>query len=73
MALTDSQRKANDKYKKNHIKRIPLDVQLEYYEELKQFVEKQGYTMNGFIKAAIQEKKDREIDNTCWHVYACMV
>lgn len=65
MALTDSQRKANDKYKKTHIKRIPLDVQQEYYEELKEYVKAHGYSMNGFIKSAIQEKIDREINNIC--------
>ena len=32
MTLTDSQKKANAKYREKSIKRIPLDVQKEKYE-----------------------------------------
>lgn len=41
-------------YKANKIKRVPLDMQLSDYEELKQAAEAAGLSVNGFIKAAIK-------------------
>ena len=43
-------------YAKTHLKRIPLDVQNEKYEEIKQASEKTGETINGYIKKAIDER-----------------
>lgn len=49
------------KYREKAIKRIPLDVQIEYYENtLKPAVEKSGTPVNTFIKQAIQEKIERD-------------
>lgn len=56
MSLTDSQRRANNKYKQTHIKRIPLDVPVEFYEQIKTYAIENGYTVNGLIKEAIQVK-----------------
>lgn len=54
-------RKAVDKYKKSHIRRIGLDVQISYFDEvLKPAVDKTGETVNGFIKKAVQERIERE-------------
>ena len=48
------------KYHKKAIKRIPLDVQKEYYENiLKPCAKSQGETINGFIKKAINERIER--------------
>lgn len=60
MALTEAQRKANDKYKAKNIKRVPLDMQITYYETLKAAAEQAGQTVNGYIKQAIAEKMERE-------------
>ena len=61
MPVSDAQKKAAAKYQKTHIKRIPLDVQIEYYENiLKPAAERAGSSVNGYIKAAIDEKIERE-------------
>lgn len=46
----------NLKYKKENLKRVPLDLKKEKFEELKEIAEKNGYSVNGFIKESIQEK-----------------
>ena len=56
MPLTEAQKKANIKYRKENVKRIPLDVQKEKYEEIAAAAEKAGMSVNGFIKEAIDEK-----------------
>lgn len=56
MSITESMKQADYKYKKAHIKRIPLDVPIEFYNEIKTYCEDNGYSVNGFIKSAIQEK-----------------
>ncbi len=43
-------------YAKTHIKRIPLDVQLSKYEEIKKASVAAGESINGYIKKAIDEK-----------------
>ena len=51
---------AQIKYKKENIKRIPLDVQNEEYEQIKKHIEKTNETVNGFIKRAIRETMLRD-------------
>lgn len=60
MPLTDAQKKANAKYREKSIKRIPLDVQKEKFEEIKAASEKAGETVNGYIKKAIDERMKRD-------------
>lgn len=43
------------KYAKEHLKRVPLDLQLKDYERVKAYTERTGETVNGFIKRAIRE------------------
>lgn len=50
---------SSKKYKEKNIKRVPLDMQIELYEALKQAAEAQGETVNGFIKTAIKERMDK--------------
>lgn len=59
MATSESLKKAIGRYKEKNIKRIPLDVQKEYYNKIKETAEKYGYSVNGFIKEAIQEKIEK--------------
>ena len=60
MASTEAQKNASIKYAKNHLKRVPLDMQLTDYKTLKTAADGVGQTVNGFIKQAIAEKLERE-------------
>ena len=42
-------------YKAKNIKRVPLDMQLSEYEELKAAADASGMKVNAFIKQAIKE------------------
>lgn len=58
---TLAQLRASAKYKKAHIKRVALEMQIEYFENvLKPASEEAGETVNGYIKKAIAEKIERE-------------
>lgn len=60
MAYNETRKKATIKYAKKKLKRIPLDVQMEKYKQIKTFVDSTGDTVNGFIKKAIDEKMERD-------------
>lgn len=47
-------------YKKAKLKRVPLDLTKEKYQEVKEAAERAGSSVNGYIKAAIDEKIERE-------------
>ncbi len=53
---TESQKKASLKYAKEKLKRVPLDLKKEEYERLSEAAKFAGMSVNGFIKAAINEK-----------------
>lgn len=61
MSLTESQKQARYNYAKKSLKRIPLDVQKEKYEEIKTAAERSGESVNGYIKKAIDERMERDI------------
>ena len=46
---------AQIKYKKEKMKRVPLDVQVAEYEQIKEHAQKMEETVNGFIKRAVRE------------------
>ena len=58
----EAQKKANIKYRKENLKRIPLDVQKEKYEEIASAASAAGESVNGYIKKAIDQRL--ESDNT---------
>lgn len=60
MPYNEKQKNYAYKYKDNHIKRIPLDVQKETYEQIKEHSQKTGESVNGFIKRAITETMERD-------------
>lgn len=64
VALTEAQKRANTKYREKSIKRIPLDVQKEKYEEIRAAAEKAGESVNGYIKKAIDDRMERDSNNT---------
>lgn len=55
MPYSEAQKKATEKYKKNHYKRVPLDMKQEEYERLKAYCEKAGVSVNGYIRNLINE------------------
>lgn len=60
MALSDAQRKANDKYIKEHYRQVKLSMPNEEADALENHCVTYGYTKAGFIRKAIQEKMDRD-------------
>lgn len=47
-------------YAKTHLKRIPLDVRLDKYEEIKAHAAAQGESINGYIKKSIDDRMQRD-------------
>lgn len=52
--------KYNMEYAKTKLKRIPLDVQKEKYDEIKAAADAAGETVNGYIKKSIDERMSRD-------------
>jgi len=50
------------KYAKEKLKRIPLDVQKEKYEQIKAAADAAGEKVNSYIKKAINERMEREAE-----------
>lgn len=59
MPYTEAQKRATRKYNDRMYKRVPLDVPKDFYEKLKEAAQDFGMSINGFIKAAIEEKIER--------------
>ena len=60
MAYTESGYKSSVKYKAENIKRVPLDMQIVDYEEVKAAAEKAGEKVNQYIKTAIKQRIERD-------------
>lgn len=60
MSETSTKRKYDIEYAKNKLKRIPLDVQKEKYEEIKAAATAAGESVNGYIKKAVDQRMDRD-------------
>lgn len=60
MALTEQRKESMYNYAKKNLKRIPLDVQKEKYEEIKAAADAAGEKVNSYIKKAIDERMARE-------------
>lgn len=59
--MPKAQTQATTKWKAKALKRIPLEVRKEYWESVvSQIPDLTGMSVNGFIKAAIQEKIARD-------------
>ena len=52
--------KPQKKYAKKNLKRVPLDLQLDKYEQVKAHAESIGESINGYINKAIDEKIERD-------------
>lgn len=60
MPLTEQRKESMYKYAKEKLKRIPLDVQKEKYEEIAAAAAKKEESVNGYIKKAIDERMERD-------------
>lgn len=60
MPNSPKKKEYNAQYAKNNLKRVPLDIQKEKYEEIKAAAEKQGESLNGYIKKAIERRMEQE-------------
>ena len=58
MPLTENQKQSRYKYAKENLKRIPLDVQKEKYEEIKAAAAAAGESVNGYIKTAVDMRME---------------
>lgn len=48
-----------NEYRKAKLKRVPLDLKLEEYQEVKEAAEVAGESVNGYIKKAIRLRLNR--------------
>ena len=55
--------KKQKKYNQKNIKRVPLDMQITKYTEVKAAADQAGESVNGYIKAAIDMRMARETKN----------
>lgn len=60
MPANEAKRKYDIQYAKEKLKRIPLDVKKEKYEEIKAAADNAGEPVNGYIKKAIDERMERD-------------
>lgn len=60
MTMTEKRKEYLYQYAKEKLKRVPLNVALSEYDDLKAAAAKGGLSVNGFIKLAIKEKIARE-------------
>lgn len=57
---TESRGKSSIAYAKKALKRIPLDVQKDKYDQIKAAAAAAGETVNGYIKGAIDDRIARD-------------
>lgn len=60
MALSESRKKSMYKYARENLKRVPLDLPKDLYEEVKAHAQSHSESVNGFIKRAIAETMERD-------------
>ena len=60
MAMSEERKKYMYKYARENLKRVPLDLSKDYYEEVKEHARSCGESVNGFVKRAIAETMERD-------------
>lgn len=60
MPLTEAQKRARYNYAKKSLKRVPLDMQLDFYDRIKSVAESLGMPVNTYIKNAIMAQLDKD-------------
>lgn len=61
MGWRENKKEYNRQYEKEVLKRVPLNMQKSEYEVIKAAAEKEGKSVNGFIKDCIREHLNAEI------------
>lgn len=56
MANSENKKSYNAAYAASKLKRVPLDMQITAYDQLKEIAASTGNTVNGYIKDAIAMK-----------------
>lgn len=71
MTITQKQKESMYRYRDKNIKRIPLDVQKEKYDEIKAAATAAGESVNGYIKKAVDDRMEREsgTGSESWQAY----
>lgn len=60
MALSEAQRRANDKYIKENYKQVKLSMPKAEAETLDRYCKERNLTKAGFIREAIKQKMERD-------------
>lgn len=60
MPYNEKKKQYNADYIKKNIKRVPLNVQNDFYDQIKEAAERSGESINGYIKKAIQARIENE-------------
>lgn len=60
MAVSDKRKAQMILYQKEHLKRVPLDLQPDFFAEVKAHAAAMGESVNGFVKRAIKETIARD-------------
>ena len=60
LALSEAQRRANDKYIKENYKQVKLSMPNEEAQALDEYCKQKECSKAGFIRQAIKEKMERE-------------
>lgn len=58
--MSDQRKDYLYKYAKDNLKRIPLDVTKEKYDQIKAAADTAGESVNGYIKRAIDERLEKK-------------
>ncbi|SCW28272.1 hypothetical protein SAMN05660484_00232 [Eubacterium ruminantium] len=56
----ENKKKYDAEYHKTKLKRVPLDLPIEKYDEVKSHAQERSESVNGFIKRAIEETMKRD-------------
>lgn len=60
MALTESQRAANDKYLAAHYQRLPVSYSKEFCAEVRAAAEAAGESLAGYVRKAIERRMEAD-------------
>ena len=63
MSYKENKKAYNMNYAKDKLKRIPLDVQKEKYDQIKAAADNVNESVNGYIKKAIDMRMESESDS----------
>lgn len=64
LMVSKAQRKSNDKYDAEHMKRLSLIMNIEMFQKMENHIKTIGMKRNKFITEAIREKLERDAAQT---------